>query len=71
MSDSLSRRGFLAVGLGAAATVGLSACGDGSSNVPGAGGQAPAGNGGASGYSGPPVTLQFWNGLSGGDVKIM
>lgn len=71
MTSSLSRRGLLAVGLGAAATAGLSACGGGgSSNVPGA--QKPAaGNGGASGYSGPAVTLKFWNGFTGGDGAFM
>ena len=69
-TTSLSRRGFLATSLGAAATVGLAACGDGSSNVPGA--QAPAsGGGGAEGYSGPAVSLSFWNGFTGGDGPIM
>ena len=70
MTSSLSRRGFLAAGLGAAATAGLSACGGGSPNGPGAQ-NAPAGNGGASGYSGAPVTLQFWNGFTGGDGAFM
>jgi len=65
----LTRRGFLATSLGAAATVGLAACGDGSSNVPGQ--QAPQGSGGAEGYTGPSVSLNFWNGFTGGDGPIM
>ena len=64
-----TRRGFLATSLGAAATVGLAACGGGSSNVPGA--QAPTGAGGAEGYDGPAVDLNFWNGFTGGDGTIM
>ena len=67
--NPLTRRGFLATSLAAAATVGLAACGDGSSNVPGA--QAPTGAGGAEGYSGPAVELSFWNGFTGGDGPIM
>jgi len=66
----LSRRGFLATSLGAAATLGLSACGGGSTNVPGSN-QAPAGDGGAAGYNGPNVELNFWNGFTGGDGPIM
>jgi multiple sugar transport system substrate-binding protein len=67
---AFTRRGFLATGLGAAATVGLAACGAGSAGVPG-GGQAPAGDGGAAGYDGPAVTLAFWNGFTGGDGAYM
>ena len=67
---SLSRRSFLATSLGAAATLGLAACGQGSGGVPGQQQSAPGG-GGASGYSGPAVTLTFWNGFTGGDGPIM
>jgi multiple sugar transport system substrate-binding protein len=67
---SLSRRGFLATSLGAAATVGLAACGQGSGGVPGQQQSAPGG-GGASGYEGPNVALNFWNGFTGGDGPIM
>ena len=71
MTSSLTRRGFLATGLGVAATAGLAACGgSGSSGVPGSN-QAPAGDGGAAGYDGPAVTLQFWNGFTGGDGAFM
>jgi multiple sugar transport system substrate-binding protein len=66
----LTRRGFLATSLGAAATVGLAACGSGSSSVPGSN-QAPSGAGGAEGYDGPNVSLSFWNGFTGGDGPIM
>jgi len=67
---SLSRRSFLATSLGAAATVGLAACGQGSGGVPGQQQSAPGG-GGASGYEGPNVALNFWNGFTGGDGPIM
>lgn len=68
---SLSRRGFLATSLGAAATLGLAACGGGSAGVPGQQQSAPAGDGGAAGYDGPKVDLKFWNGFTGGDGPIM
>jgi multiple sugar transport system substrate-binding protein len=66
----LSRRSFLATSLGAAATVGLAACGGGSAGPPGQQQSAPGG-GGASGYDGPKVTLAFWNGFTGGDGAYM
>lgn len=69
--SALTRRGLLTGGLGAAAALGLAACGGaGSAGVPGSS-QAPTGDGGVSGYDGPPVTLQFWNGFTGGDGPIM
>jgi multiple sugar transport system substrate-binding protein len=69
-SAALSRRSFLATSLGAAATVGLAACGGGSAGPPGQQQSAPGG-GGASGYDGPKVTLAFWNGFTGGDGAYM
>ncbi len=66
----LTRRGFLTISVGAAAVAGLTACGQGSSSVPGAK-KEPVGNGGASGYNGPPVSLAFWNGFTGGDGAYM
>jgi multiple sugar transport system substrate-binding protein len=66
----VTRRGFLATSLGVAATVGLAACGGGSSSVPGSN-QAPTGSGGAEGYDGPAVELSFWNGFTGGDGPFM
>ena len=68
--SSVTRRGFLATSVGAAATVGLAACGSGSSSVPGSN-SAPTGSGGAEGYDGPAVALSFWNGFTGGDGPIM
>ncbi|GAA2760103.1 ABC transporter substrate-binding protein [Actinopolymorpha rutila] len=57
--------------LGAAAAfgAGLTFSGCGGSHGPG---QEPAaGKGGAEGYNGPDVTLQYWNGLTGGDGPVM
>jgi multiple sugar transport system substrate-binding protein len=70
-SASLSRRSFLATSLGAAATVGLAACGGGGSAGPPGQQQSAPGGGGASGYDGPKVTLAFWNGFTGGDGAYM
>ncbi len=50
--------------LGLAGVAGLSACGrpvDTSAELPDVGGD----------YDGPPLTLQFWNGLTGGDGPVM
>ncbi|HYP45007.1 MAG TPA: ABC transporter substrate-binding protein [Propionibacteriaceae bacterium] len=69
-ASNISRRGLLAGSLGAAAAVGLSACGAGSSGAPGQAQSAPGG-GGAEGYDGPAVELALWNGLTGGDGPIM
>lgn len=65
-----SRRRFL--GLAGATGLGLSlaACGQGSGQVPGQQQSAPGG-GGAEGYDGPNVALQFWNGFTGGDGPYM
>lgn len=68
--SAVTRRGFLATSLGAAATVGLAACGGKSPNVPGSN-PAPSGGGGAQGYDGPAVALSFWNGFTGGDGPFM
>ena len=68
----LSRRHFLGLGAGAAAGMLLAACGGGSSAPPGAGG---GGGGGQFGegkdYTGPNVSLAFWNGFTGGDGPFM
>ncbi len=68
--SSVSRRRFIGLAGGAAAGLGLSACGGGSAGVPGQN-TAPTGSGGASGYEGPEVSLSFWNGFTGGDGPIM
>ena len=64
----LSRRGLL--GLGAALGVGaaVSACGGGSASGPGGGAAADLAEGP---YEGPKVTLNFWNGFTGGDGPFM
>ena len=68
--SNISRRGLLGGAVGAAAAVGLAACGAGSAGTPG-GTQSEQGGGGAQGYDGPPVSLAYWNGLTGGDGPIM
>jgi multiple sugar transport system substrate-binding protein len=69
----LSRRTFLGLGAGAAASMLLAACGGGSNTPPGAGGG--GGSGGQFGegkdYTGPNVSLAFWNGFTGGDGPFM
>ncbi|WP_433363359.1 ABC transporter substrate-binding protein [Actinoplanes sp. CA-142083] len=62
MSD-LTRRRFLALSGGAGTALALAACG-GTSKAPQA---APAGGNGGASYSGPSVTLAFWNGWTGSD----
>jgi multiple sugar transport system substrate-binding protein len=69
----LSRRQFLGLGAGAGAGMLLAACGGGTSAPPGAGGG--GGGGGEFGegkdYTGPNVSLAFWNGFTGGDGPFM
>jgi multiple sugar transport system substrate-binding protein len=67
--NTISRRLVLS-GIGAAGAAGvLAGCGEGSAGKPGA---APAnGDGGAKGYDGPNVELDFWNGFTGGDGPFM
>jgi multiple sugar transport system substrate-binding protein len=71
-SGGLSRRQFLGIGAGAGASMLLAACGGGTDAPPGAGG---GGGGGQFGegkeYTGPSVTLAFWNGFTGGDGPYM
>ncbi|GIJ49304.1 sugar transporter [Virgisporangium aliadipatigenens] len=61
-----TRRHFLALGLGAAGAtaLGLAGCGDDDDSAGTA-----AGNGGKD-YTGPKVTLNLWNGFTGGDGDI-
>ena len=67
-SHKLSRRRFFAAGAGTSAGLLLASCaGGGPQDNP-----AVTGGGGASRtYNGPPVTLQFWNGFTGGDGPYM
>ncbi|GAA3773944.1 ABC transporter substrate-binding protein [Plantactinospora mayteni] len=62
----LSRRRLLGLGLGvgAAATLGLAGCGNDDEQ-----GGAASGNGGKT-YDGPKVSLNLWNGFTGGDGDI-
>ncbi|WP_257462403.1 ABC transporter substrate-binding protein [Archangium lipolyticum] len=64
-ASELSRRRFMAWTLGAGASLALGGCERSStppSTPPGA-----QGTTGGKGYSGPSVTLAFWNGFTGGD----
>jgi len=63
----LDRRGFLRLGGAAGAAVLLGGCG-GTSTPPGAGSQS---FGSGATYDGPKVTLQFWNGFTGGDGPFL
>ncbi|HEX2177115.1 MAG TPA: ABC transporter substrate-binding protein [Nocardioidaceae bacterium] len=65
--SSLNRRDFLRLGGMAGAAALLGGCG-GSSTPPGAGSQ---GFGSGTTYNGPKVTLQFWNGFTGGDGPFL
>jgi multiple sugar transport system substrate-binding protein len=62
----LSRRRLLGLGLGlgAAATLGVTACGNDDNSD-----RSGAGNGGKD-YTGPKVSLNLWNGFTGGDGEI-
>nr|WP_127131825.1 ABC transporter substrate-binding protein [Georgenia sp. SYP-B2076] len=61
----VSRRDFLALTLAAGAGAALAAC----ANPTPLAATGPALTGG--GYDGPPVTLQYWNGFTGGDGPAM
>jgi multiple sugar transport system substrate-binding protein len=66
-----TRRGFLVAGGGAAAGAALAACGGGKSAEEVTGGDT-AGQGEFTGkYTGPAVTLAYWNGFTGGDGPFM
>ncbi len=65
--NNLSRRSFLALSAGAgAAGLLASACGGTSAPGGGSGGEKFTGK-----YDGPKVTLQYWNGFTGGDGPTM
>jgi multiple sugar transport system substrate-binding protein len=67
----LSRRQFLGLGAGAGASMLLAACGGGTSAPPGAGGGGGGAFGSGTEYTGPNVSLAFWNGFTGGDGPFM
>ena len=62
---ALSRRSLLTLGGGLAGLAALSGCASGG---PVADAGPPLG---AAGYNGPPVTLEYWNGFTGGDGPAM
>lgn len=68
-SRGLNRRRFLAIGAGTAAAA-LAGCG-GKSADEAAGGGTQAGQEFTGKYEGPPVTLSYWNGFTGGDGPFM
>lgn len=68
LNAPLSRRTFLSAAGAVGGAVVLAACG-GSSKPPGAAGATGSAAGGAS-YTGPKVTLAFWNGWTGADGKF-
>jgi multiple sugar transport system substrate-binding protein len=63
---ALSRRGFLVLGSGATAAF-LAGCGGGQ----GVGGRPSTGGEFAGEYTGPAVSLDYWNGFTGGDGPTM
>lgn len=70
-SSQLSRRNFLGVAAAAGAGTVLAGCGGGTSG-PAGGGEAKKGEFGTGDkYTGPNVTLAFWNGFTGGDGPFM
>ncbi|MDH2429455.1 substrate-binding domain-containing protein [Sphaerisporangium sp. TRM90804] len=72
MTSPLSRRSFLGMSGAVGLTAALAACGGGSKIGAGSGAPAPAAptfSGGE--YAGPKVSLDFWNGFTGGDGPHM
>jgi multiple sugar transport system substrate-binding protein len=70
--SGVSRRAFLGLSGGAAAGLALAACGGGkSASDVGAGGGAAPSTSFSGKYSGPAVTLSYWNGFTGGDGPFM
>lgn len=72
-NGGLSRRQFLGLGAGTGAGMLLAACGGGTNTPPGAGGGGGGGGqfGAGKEYTGPNVSLAFWNGFTGGDGPFM
>jgi multiple sugar transport system substrate-binding protein len=69
-SRALSRRTFFGAVGAAGAYAALVACG-GTSTPPGGAAATSGAFGTATAYAGPPVTLGFWNGFTGGDGPFM
>lgn len=72
MRNNFSRRGLITGSLAVGAAAGVAACGGQSMQQdPGGPATGATGDGGAAGYDGPNVELQFWNGFTGGDGDYM
>ena len=69
-TENWTRRRVLGAGVGAAAALTLAGCGGGKSANEAAGGTDTGGKF-EGGYDGPPVTLSYWNGFTGGDGPFM
>jgi multiple sugar transport system substrate-binding protein len=69
--SNVSRRKFLAIGGGVSAGALLTACGGGKSADEAAGGGTESGSKFTGKYTGPAVTLSYWNGFTGGDGPFM
>ena len=67
--NNLSRRTILSLGGGLAATAALAACGGGKSA--GESALAKPASTFKAGYTGPQITLSYWNGFTGGDGPFM
>jgi hypothetical protein len=65
MGRRLTRQDFLLLSAGAGAGLALAGCGGGPQNNPAV--QGGSAGGGGKEYKGPKVTLEFWNGFTGGD----
>ena len=68
LSGAFTRRGFLAIGLGTTAAL-VTGCGGGQ-GVGDTGSKAGVGSFEGK-YTGPPLTLTYWNGFTGGDGPAM
>ena len=66
-----TRRTFMTIGGSAVTAAALAACGGGKSAGEAAGGGAKASTTFGGTYSGPAVTLSYWNGFTGGDGPFM
>lgn len=71
MTSPFTRRDFLTGSLAVGAAAVLAACGGQSMQREDKPPDTAGGDGGSSGYDGPPVTLAFWNGFTGGDGAYM
>jgi multiple sugar transport system substrate-binding protein len=69
--SALTRRGLLAIGGGLGLSAALAACGGGKSAGEAAGGAAQSQSTFNGSYTGPAVTLSYWNGFTGGDGPFM